>query len=327
MKKPNGITLIALVITIIVLLILAGISITTVMGENGIVQKALDAKEKTNAAKAAEEQELGSGKIKIDGKWYNNIDDYIAGKPLEDGSGEDTGEGGNPEGGIQIELSIAGEKVTTVPLPSEDFEHVEGTIEEGYVIRHKTDENEFVWVPVDKNQKITLKITSDKDIKSVKLREPFGEVKLTLTDDQIEKSYINTQIEPTVNGMYFATVETEEETVQETLIVRSLYAYDAWNDYYTSEEYIEFATGGAYSKDEYCEALITYYTEYESVQGAMDAEGCFSIEELLTIILLKHEYKDIVDYSGSVNQHGGFYIGRYEAGTGNSNDLYGTRLW
>lgn len=44
LKSSNGITLIALVITIIVLLILAGISIIMISGENGILQRATDAK-------------------------------------------------------------------------------------------------------------------------------------------------------------------------------------------------------------------------------------------------------------------------------------------
>ena len=39
MRKNRGITLIALVITIIVLLILAGVSIASLMGENGILRK------------------------------------------------------------------------------------------------------------------------------------------------------------------------------------------------------------------------------------------------------------------------------------------------
>ena len=43
----KGITLIALVITIIILLILASISIATLTGENGILSKALKAKEAT----------------------------------------------------------------------------------------------------------------------------------------------------------------------------------------------------------------------------------------------------------------------------------------
>ena len=51
----SGITLIALVITIIVLLILAGVTIATLTGDNGILTKAQNAKEK-NAQKTVEEQ-------------------------------------------------------------------------------------------------------------------------------------------------------------------------------------------------------------------------------------------------------------------------------
>lgn len=46
LKKKNGITLIALVVTIVVLLILAGVSINLVISNNGIISKAKDAKEK-----------------------------------------------------------------------------------------------------------------------------------------------------------------------------------------------------------------------------------------------------------------------------------------
>ncbi len=47
MKQNNGITLIALVITIIVLLILAGVAIATLTGDNGILKKAVQAKDAT----------------------------------------------------------------------------------------------------------------------------------------------------------------------------------------------------------------------------------------------------------------------------------------
>ena len=39
-KEMKGITLVALVITIVVLLILAGVSINTVLGDDGIIKKA-----------------------------------------------------------------------------------------------------------------------------------------------------------------------------------------------------------------------------------------------------------------------------------------------
>ena len=50
LKNEKGITLIALVITIIVLLILAGISISMLTGQNGILNRAQEAKEKTEVA-------------------------------------------------------------------------------------------------------------------------------------------------------------------------------------------------------------------------------------------------------------------------------------
>ena len=54
MKKQKGITLIALVITIIVLLILAGVSIAMLTGQNGILTQASNSKDKTTAAEIAE---------------------------------------------------------------------------------------------------------------------------------------------------------------------------------------------------------------------------------------------------------------------------------
>lgn len=57
-KSNRGITLIALVITIIVLLILAGILISMLSGDNGILQKATDAKTNTDSAQIKERVQL-----------------------------------------------------------------------------------------------------------------------------------------------------------------------------------------------------------------------------------------------------------------------------
>ena len=48
--QNKGITLVALVVTIVVLLILAGISITALFGDNGIIARAKIAAEKTKEA-------------------------------------------------------------------------------------------------------------------------------------------------------------------------------------------------------------------------------------------------------------------------------------
>ena len=58
LKKKNGITLIALVVTIIVLLILAGVSISMLTGQNGILNRAAEAKEKTEIASKDERRKL-----------------------------------------------------------------------------------------------------------------------------------------------------------------------------------------------------------------------------------------------------------------------------
>ena len=57
-QKNKGITLIALVITIIVLLILAGVTISTLTGENGIITRATSAKNQTIIAQDEEMIEL-----------------------------------------------------------------------------------------------------------------------------------------------------------------------------------------------------------------------------------------------------------------------------
>ena len=58
MKRNSAITLIALIITIIVLLILAGVTLNMVIGENGIFRKANNAKNKTEVAQYEEELRL-----------------------------------------------------------------------------------------------------------------------------------------------------------------------------------------------------------------------------------------------------------------------------
>ena len=66
LKNRNGITLIALVVTILVLLILAGVTITTLMGDNGIINQTASAKDKTRRASAEEVANLGYLNAQVD---------------------------------------------------------------------------------------------------------------------------------------------------------------------------------------------------------------------------------------------------------------------
>lgn len=74
--KEKGITLIALVITIVVLLILAGVSVSNILGDNGIIARAKEAKNKTNESNIQEEnilQEIEDWANSVDG-WKDNGD-------------------------------------------------------------------------------------------------------------------------------------------------------------------------------------------------------------------------------------------------------------
>ncbi len=72
-KEKKGITLIALVVTIIVLLILAGVSITMLTGQNGILNRAKEAKENTEVAQAEEDEKMQG--------YENTIEKYAYGVP------------------------------------------------------------------------------------------------------------------------------------------------------------------------------------------------------------------------------------------------------
>ena len=80
-QKNKGITLIALVITIIILLILAGITIATLTGENGLFARAKQAKEETEKAQVDEKIKLALLEATIESETgsanYSSIEDYI----------------------------------------------------------------------------------------------------------------------------------------------------------------------------------------------------------------------------------------------------------
>lgn len=92
--KDKGITLIALVITIIVLLILAGVSIAMLTGQNGILTQVQNAKNKTEEAEREEKEKLGD--------MEDIIDEYATGIKIEQvidenpGVLEGTGTDGEP---------------------------------------------------------------------------------------------------------------------------------------------------------------------------------------------------------------------------------------
>ena len=131
-KREIGITLIALVVTIIVLIILAGVSISLILGDNGIVNKAKDAR--NNYQIAANEEDVTMRTI------LNEM-------ATLGGGGSST-----PTGPTITEGPVAGGSYDTPYIPA-GFTHTEGdgTWNSGYTIKGKTGtanaNDEFVWVP------------------------------------------------------------------------------------------------------------------------------------------------------------------------------------
>ena len=130
-NKQKGITLIALVVTIVVLLILAGVSISLVLGNNGLISKAKDAR---NAyEQGAVNDETGMNNL------YDEIESILGENP--GGTG-----GGSGSGGLSPEDSTA---YTTPYLPT-GFSKVTGTsLSTGLVIEDGSG-NQYVWVEVPK---------------------------------------------------------------------------------------------------------------------------------------------------------------------------------
>ena len=143
--SKKGITLVALVVTIIVLLILAGVTITSLLGDNGIIKKAQEAAESTNTAVENELQGM------------NNLGDKMN-SVLGDGTGADD-ETTDPTENWDFSkvVAVKSDDGKTVPVPigfTKSTVPGEGSVDTGFVIKQGNDGsatsgiNEFVWVPV-----------------------------------------------------------------------------------------------------------------------------------------------------------------------------------
>ena len=136
MKKNKGITLVALVVTIVVLLILAGVSINLVLGNNGIIAKAKDAE--TKSAEASQN----------DLKGMNGLVSEMEGALAGNGStGSGSGNGGAGGSGADTKVPAEATAETAPYFPDNTFTKKEGTIDTGLVIKDASG-NEYVWVVV-----------------------------------------------------------------------------------------------------------------------------------------------------------------------------------
>ena len=154
--RQKGITLIALVVTITVLIILATVSINTVLGDNGIIKRAQKARDSYQNSSTSEDEQMAV--------LANEMAEYDT-NGGSSGGGSDTPT--NPTAGTTVSkpgkwtstevTPIADGNGGTVPLPN-GFYYVGGDISTGLVISDKQGDtmtasgvdmgNQFVWIPV-----------------------------------------------------------------------------------------------------------------------------------------------------------------------------------
>ena len=125
-KEMKGLTLIALVITIVVLMILAGVSINTVLGDDGIIQKAKEAADTPSRASAEEEMNRLVLEYQLASK-DETLESFLQEKVTE---GRIDGVTDNGDGTITITKKVEGKDYTiTVKKPAASTPSVKvGTI-------------------------------------------------------------------------------------------------------------------------------------------------------------------------------------------------------
>ncbi len=201
-NSQRAITLIALVVTIVVLLILAGVSLSLVLGENGLINKAKEGRDKYAEATKNEQSEL------------NKVDEW-----LEENIGGSTG------GGDSQDLPSTGE--TKPYLPGDDFTQVAGTdLDNGLVIEDGIG-NQYVWIEVPKKAEVYptagLDITNFTEEEYTKIEKDLH----TYTDYYRKDkngtliSYTDTYYADTNNTGWF-TSATEYNTLKQKML-KSVY--------------------------------------------------------------------------------------------------------
>ena len=156
-KQEKGITLIALVVTIVVLLILAGVSVNALFGNSGIIEKAKEAQSKMDKATENDQKQIG--------ELTNWLDNQVNGTTGSDDNqttlpkistlvGTVVDKNTKAEDAYGNKITIPkGFKVLAKGTSTESASYTYSgnnipAVQDGIVIENGTDGNQFVWVPV-----------------------------------------------------------------------------------------------------------------------------------------------------------------------------------
>ena len=249
--KKSGITLIALVVTIVIILILAGISINAIIGDNGLIGKTQEAEKKHNQGARNDQLAITAFGDEID-KW------------LGGGSGNEDGNNDNNENGAGLQVGEEAPKNTTIN--GEEPSYNNPIIPEGYtpvntdgakwdaeagpeynngLVIEDVDGNQWVWVPVPdpstmfKETTTTATLCGTTDVttqyySSLRLREVEAEVPLTIpgNSEGVREPDLLTDID-TYSEMYkiISSAYTSGEDMARDFVKDYTDMYDSINAY------------------------------------------------------------------------------------------------
>ena len=200
MKKAKGITLVALVITIIILLILAGISIS-VLTNTEIIQKAKEAKQKSENAKMQENEYMYS--------YEKEINRYTAQELTNEKINTILSETENTF------LKDANGNVFVLPAGFKVVDTGDITAEKGIVVEDSK-ENQYVWIPCTTEESTTQlqykrtewDVEIDRDDNSRASKD-----ELTLTDTKCSKEDIDNGLTDNVTSEIVKQIKEERASV------------------------------------------------------------------------------------------------------------------
>ena len=294
-NRNEGITLVALIITIVVMLILVAVSVNILIKSNliGTAEKAVD---KYN--KVAEE-EGNSGVIEINGKKYNSIEDYMAGKEkLPDiKAGEKASKNSNYNGAV-IPAGFTVSKAEG-----------ETTIDGGLVIYLINDKTE------EEIKKLTWTGTELENLK--KTYDQF--VWIPISHEQINNMFI-CQAKTTSNGSCNIVAENGKAKCtahNSTQMAGRLYATSTGESYNNPKKEVYTANTGLREPDvvDSYDGTSAYLYNLTSILGSeYDAKDKFKN-------ILQTDYNEIV---ALIYNAKGYYVGRYE--TSNLTTTKGTAI-
>ena len=299
-KGNSGITLVALVITVIVLIILAGVTISMVVGDDGIITKAKQASQNMSNA-TSEEKELLQNMLNT----MNEIESGIGGGKIDppnppgptlpDGWNKDkvvdVVEEGNRHAPIPkgyVVSKVDGEKTISGGLVI--YEGTEEVTNENVVEAQKT-RNQYVWIPVDKiNDMIMCKSktagTQCNIVKEDDVDAPNGfKLKCSThnSEDLAGKIYDSTKTAGSSGTPYTYTMNFSQTN-------------QSYSPNSGRREPAVVTGNSSGDGDKYDNASNNYH-------------GLGNAQNLLTQM-----NNDFVEMVKSVYVYGGFYLGRYEVG-------------